>query len=214
MTIVDKKNFLGSVQNTHNVALELGCGNRKRIANAVGIDALDYECVDIVGDIFDVLKQFPDNSIDAIYSFHFFEHISDLSLLISEIGRILKTGGKLEVVVPHFSNPYFYSDYTHSTFFGLYSFCYFAKNSMFERQVPTYGRNINLDLCQVELIFKSPRPFYVRYLLKKLLQQIFNVNNWMKEFYEENLCNIFPCYEIKYQLKKIDSINSRSELLE
>jgi ubiquinone/menaquinone biosynthesis C-methylase UbiE len=202
ITLLDKKNILSNIDGLTMVKLELGCGEHKKIPDAIGIDALDYPGVDIVGDIFEVLRAFPAASVDAIYSFHFFEHIADLSALLDEMSRVLKTGGKLEVVVPHFSNPYFYSDPTHKTFFGLYTFCYFSRNTLFSRQVPTYGKEIKFELVAADLIFKSSRPFVVRHGIKKLLGKVFNCCIYMKEFYEENLCHLFPCYEIKYQLRK------------
>lgn len=208
MTILDRKNILPHIDGLPTVKLELGCGETKKIPDAIGIDALNYAGVDIVGDIFEVLRAFPASSVDAIYSFHFFEHIADLPVLLDEMSRVLKTGGKLEVVVPHFSNPYFYSDPTHKTFFGLYTFCYFSCNTLFSRQVPTYGREVQFELIAAELIFKSTRPFIVRHAIKKLLGTVFNCCAYMKEFYEENLCYLFPCYEIKYQLRKTSAAST------
>lgn len=205
MKMLDKKSFLDRIENFPNVVLELGCGNHKKVDGSIGIDALDYDCVDIVGDIYEVLARMPNSSVDAVYSYHFFEHVADLSLLMEELARVLKDGGLLEVVVPHFSNPYFYSDYTHKSFFGLYSFSYFSKDNILKREVPTYGKSIKFDLSNVNLVFKSPRPFYFRYIIKFIVGIVFNLNNYMKEFYEENLCYIFPCYEVKYSLKRIDS---------
>lgn len=121
---------------------------------------------------------------------------------MTELTRILKSGAILKVVVPHFSNPYFYSDYTHRSFFGLYTFCYLTNNTMFKRKVPHYDVVLNMSINQVKLIFKSFRPFYFRWGLKRLLQAIFNLNVYTMEFYEENLCYIFPCYEIEYTLTR------------
>lgn len=206
MTVMDKKNFLCNINAMTTVKLELGCGGHKKIPDAIGIDALNYPEVDIVGDIFEVLRAFPAGSVDDIYSFHFFEHIADLSALLDEISRVLKADGKLEIVVPHFSNPYFYSDPTHKTFFGLYTFCYLSRNTMFSRQVPTYKKEVEFDLVAADLIFKSTRPFIVRHGVKKLLGKIFNCCTYMKEFYEENLCYLLPCYEIKYHLRKCGAV--------
>lgn len=202
MAILDKKNILSHIDDFSTVELELGCGERKKILDAIGVDVLNYPSVDIVGDVFEVLQAFPASSVDAIHSFHFFEHISDLSGLLDEVARVLKAGGELEVVVPHFSNPYFYSDPTHKTFFGLYTFCYFSRNTLFRRQVPTYGREVQFELVAAELAFNSTRPFIVRHGIKKLLGVFFNCCAYMREFYEENLCYLFPCYEIKYRLRK------------
>jgi SAM-dependent methyltransferase len=199
MTILDKRNILGNLK---DATLELGCGDRKRSKESVGIDAIDYECVDIVGDIFDVLKEIQSNSINEVYSHHFFEHVRDVGRLMAELARILRPNGMLGIVVPHFSNPYFYSDYTHRNFFGLYSFSYFSSNSLLKRNVPKYNKSAEFELCQVDLIFKSCPPHYGRYLFKKMLQTVFNLNRYMREFYEENCCYLFPCYEIRYTLRR------------
>ncbi len=92
------------------LVLELGCGPRKRHPGAVGIDALDVPGVDLVGDVFDVLERLPNASVAAIYAYHFIEHVSDLTRLLGELGRILRRDGTLVFEAPHFSNPYFYSD--------------------------------------------------------------------------------------------------------
>jgi len=200
--LIDKHKVLDTINSRTHIELELGCGNRKRIDNSIGIDVLDYECVDIVGDVFDVLKHFPNSSVSAIYSYHFFEHISDLSMLMDELSRVLKRRAILEIVVPHFSNPYFYSDHTHKLSFGLYTFCYFTSNPFFKRSVPSYNKEIKYQLVGVDLIFKSYPPSYFRHGIKIVIGKIVNSTNYMKEFYEENLCYLFPCYEIKYRLRK------------
>lgn len=203
MAFFDKKNILTKIKTIDYVALELGCGESKRDHSSIGIDILDYKCVDIVGDIFEVLENIPDNSVDIIYSYHFLEHIENLHLLISHLERILKIKGIVNVVVPHFSNPYFYSDYSHRSFFGLYTFCYFSSNSLFQREVPLYQHKIRCELVSVDLIFKSPRPFYFQFLIKKIMEKFVNLTYYTKEFYEGNLCYLFPCYEIRYKLQKI-----------
>ncbi|WP_296892209.1 methyltransferase domain-containing protein [Thiobacillus sp.] len=200
--MLDKNDFLNRLDQLDKVVLELGCGPNKKLMSAVGIDAINYEGVDIVGDIFEVLGKFPEKSVDSVHSFHFFEHIANFQELLDAIARILKPGGDLEVVVPHFSNPYFYSDPTHKTSFGLYTFCYYASESLFSRKVPTYQHAIQFDLISVDLMFKSIRPFFIRHGVKKLFGLIFNSVGYMQEFYEENLSHIVPCYEVRYRLRK------------
>ena len=200
--MIDKLNVLNKLAELDSITLELGCGKNKKLQSAIGIDAIDYDSVDIVGDIFEVMKAFPDTSVNSINSSHFFEHIDNIEGLLDEAARVLKSNGMLEVIVPHFSNPYFYSDPTHRTSFGLYTFCYYANESIFSRKVPTYQHILQFDLISVDLVFKSIRPFYLRHLLKRFIGFIFNSNDYMKEFYEENLTYIFPCYEIRYRLIK------------
>jgi hypothetical protein len=117
----------------------------------------------------------------------------------------------LETVVPHFSNPYYYSDVTHRTAFGLYSMSYFASGSPFKRQVPLYARPPLFHLTAVDLIFKAPRPFYARYALKKAIQLVANFSRGTKEFYEENCSYWLPCYEVRFLMTRIDEPRSRRE---
>lgn len=200
MGLIDKKNILLNIGSV--TELELGCGNRKRNPKAVGIDILDYPDVDIVGDIYEVLAAFPDQCVNKVYSYHFVEHVSDVPKLLSELARIVKPNGYVEFVAPHFSNPYFYSDPTHRNFFGLYTFCYYATESFFARRVPMYGYKAEFSISSVDLVFKSPKQFFVRYGIKYLIGIIFNSSTFLKEFYEENLCYLFPCYEVRYLLQR------------
>lgn len=202
MAIVDKHNTLNSLDARENVILELGCGKRKRQPHWIGIDALDYQGVDIVGDVYDVLAAFPDGSVHAVHSFHFFEHVADLPRLLDELARVIKPGGMLHVVVPHFSNPYYYSDYTHRNPFGLYSFSYLSEDALLRRKVPIYRDALHFRLMDAQLHFKSSPPFYFRHGIKRLFGFLFNLNRYMREFYEENLCYFFPCYEIAFTLKR------------
>ncbi|MCJ8502480.1 class I SAM-dependent methyltransferase [Desulfatitalea alkaliphila] len=190
-------------ENGQPITLELGCGDRKRHTDAIGIDALDYEGVDIVGDLQDVLKRFPDKCTSGVFSYHCFEHLMNLGNIMDQLARIMKSGAKLEVVVPHFSNPYFYSDATHRQPFGLYTFSYFAREFIFSRKCPDYKNTICFEIKKTKLIFKSPRPFYGRWALKRIIQAIVNVSSYSMEFYEENLCWLIPCYEIHFELERL-----------
>jgi ubiquinone/menaquinone biosynthesis C-methylase UbiE len=120
--------------------------------------------------------------------------------MMAEIYRVLKKGGKNSGKVPYFGNPYFYSDPTHKSTFGLYTFSYFSKIPYFRRRVPTFYNNINFQINRIELRFTSP--FFIRRNIKKIIQKIFNANRFMKEFYEEQLCYMIPAYEIYFELEK------------
>lgn len=45
---------------------------------------------------------FSDNFFDIVYATDVLEHVGDLALTLSEIARILKSGGRLMVTIPHF----------------------------------------------------------------------------------------------------------------
>lgn len=184
------------INNTKSIILELGCGSNKKIKESIGIDKIDFPCVDIVTDLENGLPFFPDNSIDKIYAKSFFEHIENFEKLMKDIVRVLKKGGECHLIVPHFSNPYYYSDYTHKRFFGLYTFYYFSDlKYQLKRKVPNFYTDIRIKIIAQRLIFKSP--FKRRKLIKNLIGRFINKNRKWQEFYEENLCFIFPCYEIE-----------------
>lgn len=201
MTFLDKTAAVERLLQGQCTALELGCGPRKRHADAIGIDRLDCDGVDLVGDVFDILHSLPAARVQSVHAYHFFEHVDDLSALLDEVARVMQPGGLLDVEVPHFSNPYFYSDPTHSKFFGLYTFSYLARDGLFRRRVPQYGHAPDFELADVRLDFDSP--FLIRGLVKRAIGPLFNLSRWLQEFHEENLCHILPCYQLRFSLRRL-----------
>jgi SAM-dependent methyltransferase len=199
-SVVDKHGVLDGID---GAKLDLGCGPRKRGSDYIGVDVIDHAAVDVVGDAFEVLEQIPDGSLDRVFSSHFMEHVDDIPRLIRELGRVLRPNAWLETVVPHFSNPYFFSDATHQTPFGLYSMSYFAQGSPFKRAVPIYEWPPLFYLEDVELVFKAPRPFYGRYAIAKLIEQLVNVSRSTQELYEGHACYLFPCYELRFLMRRL-----------
>lgn len=182
-----------------SIVLELGCG-KKQNSDRIGIDRLHLPEVDIVADLEDGLPFFPDNSVNMIYSKSVLEHINNLDMLMRDIWRVLKPDGRKYLFVPHFSNPYYYSDYTHKHFFGLYSFEYFSKSqTRFRRKVPNFYHDFSFRTEELTLVFSYP--WRTRKLVKRISQRLFNLNAGWQEFYEENFCYIIPCYGIQATLR-------------
>lgn len=198
--MIDKNKILQILSQRESIILDIGCGPLKKNPSWIGIDMLAADGVDLVGDVYEVLAALPDESVEEVHAYHFLEHVRDVPLLLTELQRILKKGGIIEVVVPHFSNAYFYSDYTHKTFFGLYSFSYLVKENLFKRRVPKYNEHIQLELAKVKLCFKAA--LYINRPVRAFWQLLFNCCNLMKEWYEDSWSRNFPCYEIQFILTK------------
>jgi len=197
----DKINLKEKIKRGERIILELGCGKRKR-EGRVNIDILDLPEVDIVTDLEQGLQFVPDNCIDEINSKSFFEHVANFGFLMKEMHRVLKPNGEINIFVPHFSNPYYYSDYTHKRFFGLYTFYYFSKNqNKIKRKVPNFYVNCDFEVISQELYFISVFPM-IR-TLKKYIGKIINMNTLFQEIYEGHLTNIFSCYGIDVKLRAI-----------
>jgi ubiquinone/menaquinone biosynthesis C-methylase UbiE len=205
MPLIDKGLVLANLSEHAPLTVELGCGPRKRYPRSIGIDAIAYDGVDIVGDAIEALRALPAGSADLVTSSHFLEHVPDVGAFLDEMTRVVRDGGRIEVIVPHFAHPYFSSDPTHTHRFGLYTFSYLAQDGIFRRGVPGYVRRPNLHLVKVDLVFKSTPPFYARHALKRVLGSVFNSCRYLQELYEENLCYLFPCYEIRYVMQKAGS---------
>ena len=177
------------------IIIELGCGPSKQ-PGRIGIDALDLTGVDIVANLDNGLPFLPDGSVDEIHSRSLLEHVNNFEYLMREMVRVLRPSGKVVSFVPHFSNPYFYSDYTHSRFFVFYTFFYFCDpDDQPRRKVPNFYHDIRIRVTSIEFIFHSP--FKRRNVIKRAFGQLINKRLWLQEFYEENLCFIVPCYGLQ-----------------
>jgi len=199
MDSIVKINIEELIANNCKLVVELGCGKNKA-AGRIGIDKLDLQGVDIIADIEAGLPFIPDNSIDEIHSRSFFEHVENLEGLMREIVRVLKPEGTCHLFVPHFSNPYYYSDYTHNKFMGLYTFYYFVDEKyQLRRKVPNFYTDIRIRVVSQKLVIANP--FKRLSLFKKPLEVMFNCNSMFQEFYEANLCWICPCYGLELVFK-------------
>ena len=96
--------------------------------------------------------------------------------------------------MPHWSSPYYYQDYTHVRYFGLYTFYHFAGEAHQHpcRAVPCYYQDFAIRVLKIRMERKSAfallRPF------RKLGTLLINISPGMQAFYEENLACLFPCY--------------------
>src|SRR5438067_628058 len=202
MPLTDRNLVLSNLGQHAPLTLEIGCGPHKRYPGSIGVDAIAYDGVDIVGDALEALRAFPTGSAEFITSSHLLEHVPDVAAVLDEMARVIRDGGRIEVIVPHFAHPYYSSDPTHVNRFGLYTLSYFVEDRLLSRKVPNYVRRSNLNLRDVQLVFKSSRPFVVRYAVKRVIGALFNSCRYLQELWEENLCYWFPCYEIRFLLVK------------
>ena len=184
-----------------NISVEIGAGRKRRDLSVITVDKVDLDNVDIVADIENGLGFFPDKCVEKLYCRSVLEHIENFEGLMGEFLRVLADDGKAYIFVPHFSNPYFYSDYTHKRFFGLYSFYYFVEpGRQLKRKVPDFYNDIKIEIVSLRLTFKTP--FWISRHLKKLLGLLVNSCRSMKEFYELHLCRLVPCDGIEVVFKK------------
>jgi len=61
-------------------------------------------------------------SVDLIHCYHVLEHLSDPIFFLKQCERVLKIGGIINIVVPHYQSELAYHDITHQRFFTLDTF--------------------------------------------------------------------------------------------
>lgn len=152
----------------------------------------------ISDDCYNFIQKQPSNTISDVYSRHFFEHLDsgDVCKLMIEIIRACKSGAIIKIIVPHWSNPYYYSDPTHTTFYGLYTGSYWSKNNYFHRRVPNYSRFELLSLRSVYLRHKSPaKP--LKYF-SGFVNTLVNSSPLFQELSEWYLAKVVSFYEVEF----------------
>jgi ubiquinone/menaquinone biosynthesis C-methylase UbiE len=180
--------------------LDIGSGAKPR-AGFYGVDRLDSPGVDIVADLNRPLGLLPDNCAEHIFSSHALEHVQDLFLLLAEIHRISRPGGLIELIVPHFSNPYYYSDPTHVRFFGLYTLSYFVDidKQPHGHKVPAFAGVPRFTIDSVSIAFY--RFNLVDRLVVPFLRYFVNRSPGAQDFYELRLARWFPAAELRYKMR-------------
>jgi len=107
--------------------LDLGCGKEKRKHHEqgfIGIDIVDYGW-NVVRDVTKGLP-YDDNSIDEILADNFFEHLApaDWMYVLNECHRVLRPGGRINMLVPPYTHHNAYADPTHKSFWATNTFSY------------------------------------------------------------------------------------------
>jgi SAM-dependent methyltransferase len=178
--------------------LNLGSGCRP-IPGYYSVDHLPLPGTDIQADLNEPLSEIPTDSVAAIYSRHTLEHVSRFLELMAELHRVTKPDGRIEIIVPHFSNPYYYSDPTHVRFFGLYSFFYFCdEDDQPRRKVPSFYRpeRFRVESVRCKLLRESLWDKLVGALVQPLINRGVSWLDW----YERRLCRWAPANDIRFVL--------------
>lgn len=100
-------------KSTDPIKLDIGCGKNKK-PGFTGVDQFAMEGVDVVMDVRKKWK-FADSSVEEVHCSHFVEHLTAAERIqfYNELYRVLKTGAKATVIVPHWASNRAYGDPTH-----------------------------------------------------------------------------------------------------
>jgi SAM-dependent methyltransferase len=179
--------------------IDLGSGPKPR-KGFYALDQVQLDGIDIVADLNEPLDLLPEDCAEYVFSSHTLEHVEKLLPLLAEIHRITRPNGVIEIIVPHFSNPYYYSDPTHVRFFGLYTMNYFVDTDKqpHSRKVPAFYSGTRFEVDSVSI------SFYRFNLLDRIfvpfLRYFVNRSARAQDFYELRLSWLFPAAEIRYKM--------------
>jgi predicted SAM-dependent methyltransferase len=179
--------------------LNLGAGGASA-PGFYGIDVAEQPGVDIVADLNEPLDLLPDDCAEFVRSRHTLEHVVELTGLLREIRRITRRDGRIEIIVPHFTNTYAYSDPTHVRFFGIYSMNYFVDRSrQRRRKVPNYTPDVRFHVDSIRIAFYR-RGVWDR-LTGPFMTWFVNLSFGTQEYYERRLSSFFHAWEIRYRMR-------------
>ncbi len=126
-------------ENKDALILDLGSGNRNVHPTVVKVDGFNYDAVQVCADILSL--PFKDHSVDAIINTRVIEHLSDPTILVSEMRRILKPGGYVFCTIPfiqgYHASPRDYSRFTHQGIVHLFKG--FDQEALYCQGGPTSG---------------------------------------------------------------------------
>jgi ubiquinone/menaquinone biosynthesis C-methylase UbiE len=172
--------------------LNLGCGKDIK-KGYVNVDIVKLPGVDRIVDLNKFPWPFEPAEFDEILCKHVLEHLEKLDKSMKELLRILKPGGKLKILVPHFTSKSAFTDPTHKHFFSSGTFDYFLKSNRTDNHF--YYFNFSFDrLTSKKIIFGKTYAKW-NYLIESI------ANRW-PNLYEETPLRAFPAIELYVELIK------------
>ncbi len=175
---------------SHPSKLDIGCGQSKA-EGYLGMDIFPSPGVDVVHSFDDVPYPFANDSFDEVKMYNALEHVRDFIGTVCEIHRILKPGGLLKVLCPHYSGPDAYRDPTHRTFFAYTTFDRFVGNTSYRTEhsgmFAVRRRTFGMPDGGGRGLAALPKAFGNRY----------------PDLYERYFCWMMPAKAIYYELEAI-----------
>jgi SAM-dependent methyltransferase len=168
--------------------LNIGCGT-EILPGYVNLDINKGPGIDVSHDLNKFPYPFPANHFDEIRAYSIIEHVADVIKTMAELHRILKPGGKLDIIVPHYAGPLAWGNPQHVRAFGYDTFHFFTKGYAQEHYTDALFSSIKVSMR-----------FGKRWQVWNHL--IERIANWFPRFYESTPMHIFPIHGMRIILIK------------
>jgi SAM-dependent methyltransferase len=181
--------------------LDAGCGQAKT-PGAIGIDFNPNTAADIVHDLNRYPWPLADSTFDRIVCSHIVEHIADLIRFMEEVHRLGRPGALVDIVTPHFSSRFSYTDPTHVRHLSLFSFDYFVDRPPFRPSLLSRAFEIQSPVAD---FYSAARFEKVRARVRLARPFRFTSLQWLSNrfphFHEAYWAFIFPARDLYFTLK-------------
>lgn len=140
------KTALKKIEAPAIIRLDIGCGKNKQVG-FTGVDQFPMDGVDIVCDVRYGPLPYKDGTVDEVHCSHFIEHLTALERVrfMNELYRVLRVGGKVTLVAPHWCSNRAYGDMTHCWPPVSEMWFYYLSKTWRHDQVPHTDKQWNKD---------------------------------------------------------------------
>jgi len=171
--------------------LDVGCGLHK-YPGAIGLDRNPATAADVIADLDRPPYPFRDNSFDEIRAIHVIEHVADILRTMEEFHRLLRPGGRLVIVTPHYTDFSSFCDPTHRWHLTSFSFRYFGPDH------GGFGYYTTVRFNEIRVRVQLLNVW--RWLG---LEWMINRWRWFRRFWEHYLCFVVRGKAIEFVLQAI-----------
>jgi SAM-dependent methyltransferase len=171
--------------------LDVGCGLNKS-PGAIGIDRNPASRADVLCDLDRLPYPFADGAFDRIRAIHVIEHVADVIRTMEEFHRLMRTGGRVRIVTPHYTDFSSFCDPTHRWHLNSFSFRYFGQDhGGFGYYSPARFREISCRLRLLALWRWTGFEFLVNRSVR------------LRRFWEHYLCFVVRGKVVEFELEKV-----------
>ncbi len=177
--------------------LDIGCG-RSKAPGSYGVDQFQLPGVDLVCNL---NEQWPldDASFDHVVFRHSIVHLNSLEHALREARRVLRKGGTVEIVSPHFSSDNAFTDPTMNFSTGWRTLDFYCSNGA--TLYGYYGQTgLRLKHKRIHL-YRSKIHGVVQHTAAALFWPVEFIINLMPRVYEKYLCFLIRGNEVRYILE-------------